>query len=83
MLQVEHGGKDLLDVDQVLSAETLLGQGLTIDVGSAQQRVGSNHVVDDLFDLVVGVAERGQRRSDGLIHDLEVAATCELLELDQ
>ena len=38
---------------------------------------------DDLGDLALAVAERGERRWHGLVDDLEVAAAGELLELHE
>ncbi len=52
-------------------------------MGGAQQVVGADHVVDDVVDLILAVAERPQRRGHRLVDDLEVAAAGQLLELHQ
>ena len=47
------------------------------------ERPASSAVGHDVLDLRFGIAHRGQRRRKALVDDLEVAAACQFLELDQ
>ena len=83
MPELEDRRQGRFDLGHVLVGEALLHQRLPVDVGSADQRTGSDDVADDVLDLLVGVAEVLEGRGHRLVDDLEVAATGQLLELDQ
>ncbi len=81
--QLEQRREGTFDLDQIVVGEALLDQAVPVDVGGAQQIVGADHVVDDVVDLILAIAERPQRGGHRLVDDLEVAASGQLLELHQ
>jgi hypothetical protein len=69
-----------LDIGRV---QTLLEQERPRGVRRTRKRVRAAHVRYDLAELNLAIAEPLERVRHALIHDLEVAAACQLLELDE
>ena len=83
MLQTKDSGKGFLELGKVVAVEAFLGQRQFVDVWGTLHGVGPNDVLHHIVDLVEVVAEAGQCRRHGLVDDLEVTATGQLLKLDQ
>ncbi|OQA37758.1 MAG: hypothetical protein BWY56_00657 [Acidobacteria bacterium ADurb.Bin340] len=81
---VEGCGELLLPALELGFSEAL---GQQLGAGDAGGLVGdfkpADHVALDVLDLLGGVAQAGQGLGDGAVHELEVAAARQLLELHQ
>ena len=92
---LEDRGQAVLDLVELLVREALAEQEVAEgrSLAGGHRSVGrghrdieaetTHHVGDDVVRLVGRVAERLERRPQRLVGDLEVAATRELLELDE
>ncbi len=80
---IEHATEGSLGLFNLALRQAIFEQRLSTAVGSAGKGVGTRHVRNDVRELSVGVAEPLECVRNALVHDLEVTATCELLELHQ
>src|SRR5690606_7849528 len=79
-VQLEHAGQLGLDALDVVVIHAQLTQAVGID-GLVIQPAAAQYPAADLADLLLVVAEVGQRERDALVDDLEVATARQLLEL--
>ncbi|MBV6489794.1 MAG: hypothetical protein CNCCGFBP_00168 [Fimbriimonadaceae bacterium] len=71
------------DFGESFGREALGLERFGVDMGSAAQRLVSDAISNDILDLLLAVTEPSQRGRDGLVDDLEVAPSRQLLELDE
>ncbi len=81
--QIEHGGQQALDAVDLVLVQAALEERRVVDVRRALERAGAERVPHHALDLGVVVAEPAQRPRHRLVHDLEVPAAGQLLELHQ
>ena len=80
---VECSRKLRFHVGQRLVREALLAQDFGVDARSALERAAPLDVVNDVLHLGLFVTEPAQGGRNGLVDDLEVAASGELFELHE
>ena len=82
-LDVEGGLQAALDRFDLLVGKPLAFSEPWVDAGRLVHVAMTHSIGLDLGDLVFRITQRAQGGGDGAVDDLEVAATGELLELDQ
>src|SRR5688500_16645150 len=78
-----HVRQSCFDLAHVFDGEALLQERPPVDMGSADQGAGPDDEANDVLDLLLRIPEILERGRDRLVDDLEVAATGQLLELDE
>ena len=63
MAQLEDPAERGVDLVQFGLGEALLAECLAVDVRGTLQHRGADHVADDVFDLLLVVPERSERRA--------------------
>ena len=82
-LDVESGAEAFLELLDHVIGEALGAQCRVVDAGRLRERAMAHRIGLDLGQFVLAVAERAERFRHGLVDDLEIAATGELLEFHQ